>query len=141
MAAASANDDNIRRLVRELDAEVSREGAFVHLTQYGGGPDESSIIANQSGYLRLGVELMKAGLAPADTDAPAVKLDLDGLLTPHSDLQFDWCERREAPPPPYKGALSPAANRIIAVGCLLFLLLSIALAGIGLSRVVNWLIH
>jgi hypothetical protein len=137
MTAASANDDNIRRLVRELDAEVSREGAFVHLTQYGGGPDESSIIANQAGYLRLGVELMKAGLAPPDTDAPAVKLDLEGLLTPHSDLQFDWCERREQPPP-HTATLSPVAHRIIAIGCFLFFLLSIALVVVGLSTVVNW---
>ena len=139
MAAASANDDNIRRLVRELDVEVPREGAFVHLTQYGGGPDESSIIANQAGYLRLGVELMKAGLAPADTDAPAVKLDLEGLLTPHSDLQFDWCERR-AEPPVYTGQFSPVTNRIIAIGCLLLFLLSIALALVGLSTVVSWII-
>jgi hypothetical protein len=138
MAEASVNDNDIRRLVAELDAAVSREGAFVHLTQYGGGPDESSIIANQAGYLRLGVELMKAGLAPPDTDAPAVKLDLEGLLTPHSDLQFDWCERR-VEPPAYKGQLSPAANRIISAGCFLFFLLSVALAIVGLSTVIRWL--
>jgi hypothetical protein len=139
MAEASVNDNDIRRLVAELDAAVSREGAFVHLTQYGGGPDESSIIANQAGYLRLGVELMKAGLAPPDTDAPAVKLDLEGLLTPHSDLQFDWCERQDKPPP-YKGTISAGTNRLIAVGCFLFILLSIALAAVGFGTVWNWLI-
>ena len=139
MTPASANDDRVRRLVRELDAEVSREGAFVHLTQYGGGPDESSIIANQAGYLRLGVELMKAGLAPADTDAPAVKLDLEGLLTPHSDLHFDWCERR-AEPPTYTGQFSPFTHRIITIGCLLLFLLSVALALVGLGTVVSWII-
>jgi hypothetical protein len=139
MADTSANDNDIRRLVGELDAALSREGAFVHLTQYGGGPDESSIIANQAGYLRFGLELMKAGLAPADTDAPSVKVDLGYLLTPNSDLRFDWCERRDGPPE-NKGQLSPVTSRIIGIGCFLLFLLSIALALVGLSTVVTWFI-
>jgi hypothetical protein len=118
---------------------VSREGAFVHLTQYGGRPDESSIIANQAGYLRFGLELMKAGLAPPDTDAPSVKVDLGYLLTPNSDLRLDLCERRDRPPE-NKGQLSPFTNRIIGIGCFLLFLLSVALAMVGFSTVVTWFI-
>ena len=46
--------EQIKKMVAELDAAVPRDGARVYLSQYGGGPDESKVVGNQRGYLRLG---------------------------------------------------------------------------------------
>jgi hypothetical protein len=47
-------------LIQELDELVPRAGAAVALQQ-GAHPHESALIANQTGDLRLGIELMRAG--------------------------------------------------------------------------------
>jgi len=76
-------------LVTELDDLVPRDGACVTLRQYGGGPDESRITANQRGYLRLGIEFLKAAFAPTNKEN-SLKADIGYLLTEDSDVGFDW---------------------------------------------------
>jgi hypothetical protein len=56
--------DKLVVFVEELDDLVPDYDAAVRLEQYGGGPDECKIIANKYGLLRLGIELLKAGLIP-----------------------------------------------------------------------------
>ena len=60
MANAGMTDSEIQETVRSLDSGISKDNARVLMKQYGGGPDESQIIATRNGFLRLGVELMKA---------------------------------------------------------------------------------
>jgi len=57
------DENKIRAIITQLDNEVPRENATVILEQYGGGPDESHIVANQTHYLRLEIEFLKAGFA------------------------------------------------------------------------------
>jgi hypothetical protein len=92
--------DRIRTLVAELDSEVPREGAFARLVQYGGGPDEAYLVANERGYLRLGIEFLRAAIAPTTADAASTRgrvldIDLDYVLDPDSDVGIDYLERRE----------------------------------------------
>lgn len=56
--------ETIERFIRELDHAVPREGAQVRLEQRDSGPEESIIAGNPPGFLRLGIELLKAGIAP-----------------------------------------------------------------------------
>ncbi len=84
------NLPRIQAAVDELDREVPKEDARVLLEQYGGGPDESRIIATKSGLLRLGVEFLKAGVAEKPQTA-----GLSALLHPESDIGFDSVEVRE----------------------------------------------
>ena len=58
------DERRVREAIDLLDAEVPRAGARVRLHQYGGGPDEGQIVANETGYLRLGVEFLKAAFVP-----------------------------------------------------------------------------
>ena len=92
--------DRIRTLVAELDPEVPREGAFARLVQYGGGPDETYLVANQRGYLRLSIEFLRAAIAPTAADttpkrARSLDIDLEYVLDPDSDVGIDYLERRE----------------------------------------------
>jgi len=88
----------IRKLISELDAAVPKEDARVLFSMYGGGPDESRMIGTEQGYLRLGIELMKAGLAPECPDANTsvdISPDMDSIIHPDSTVNFDWFERRD----------------------------------------------
>lgn len=121
----------IKRLVSELDNAVPKDDARVLLDVYGGGPDESRIIATAPGYLRLGIELMKAGVAPASPDsaAPAsVDVDLEYLVHPGSTIHFDGFERRD---PDVTPVVSDATGRGIAFVFLSVLALIAVLAIIG----------
>lgn len=88
----------ITRIVAELDDDLSKENARVSLIQYGGDSDESFIVATQNGYLRLGVEFLKAGLAPyrnPNIQPNQIEVDLEYLITDDSDISFDYFERNE----------------------------------------------
>jgi hypothetical protein len=88
--------EEISSLVSELDRKVPQQGAVVELKQYGGGPDESKVIANQLGYLRLGIEFLKAAFKqPSEKNPDAIEVDLRYLLSDDSDVGFDQFERRE----------------------------------------------
>jgi hypothetical protein len=90
----------LKTLIAKIDGSVPLEGAQVQLSQYGGGPDESRVVANQRGYLRLGIEFLKAAFASEDSRAPhTIKADIRYLLSPDSTVGFDWFERREGLPP------------------------------------------
>jgi hypothetical protein len=126
-------------MVADLDAAVPREGARVHLSQYGGGPDESKLVANQRGYLRLGVELMRAAFAhPSPKSPELIEVDLKYLLTEDSTVGFDWFERREdlsAPKPQHHAIMS----RLVPVAIVGILLVALALVVIGFGTVISWM--
>lgn len=129
--------DGIQRLVDQLDGLVPRDGACVRLEQYGGGSDESRFVANESGFLRFGIEFIKGGLAQTEGDGAgtdAVLVELDYLLSEESDVGFDWFIRNE-------NLLSPEVKDglIGIVFTLGFVLLGV-LTVIGLMTVVMWLI-
>lgn len=124
--------------IAALDGEVPRAGAWVRLHQYGGGPDEGQIIANETGYLRLGIELLKAAMAPPSTDgAPhAVEADIGYLVTGDSDINFDWFERRNLPEPSPSGSVPRFVPMLVFGG---FVAVG-AFALIGLITIVRWLV-
>ncbi len=92
----------LRAVVDNLDRDLSKENAKISIQKYGGDLDESFIVGTQNGYLRLGVELLKAGVAPyPSTDATeekkafSIEVELDYVIDDDSDVQFDYFERTE----------------------------------------------
>jgi hypothetical protein len=134
------NEEGVRRLVEDLDRAVPRDGAKVRLKQYGGGPDESKIVANRLGYLRLGLELMKGAFAqPKKADDPSlVDVDIRYLLTRDSMMDLDWFERREDIP---QGEKSPRlkGGRFARLTVFVLLLLCVVLLFIGCVTVLTWI--
>ncbi len=96
-------DQKILSLIKELDKEVPTEGAVVKFEQYGGGPDESQIIANKKGYLRLGIKFLKAAFADPiildketkNGEVEDIEIELNDLVLSESDINFDWFQRTE----------------------------------------------
>ncbi len=134
------NDPKIKKLIETLDSKIPRENATVKLVQYGGGPDESQIIANKAGYLRLGVELLKAAFAKQSDDSKDpndIETSIDYLITDDSDISFDWFKRTEKIDEEiYKPSI---ADKIIPTGIILLIVLGIVCAIIGVVTVVGWL--
>ncbi len=96
------NRDELREIIERLDAGVPRENARVSIQKYGDELDEAFIVATTNGYLRLGVEFLKAGvapfLAPEKTlgERPhAIDVEVDYLIDEESDVRFDYFERNE----------------------------------------------
>lgn len=96
---ADIDEDKIRKLIEALDHSVPREGGRVKMSEYGGGKDESMIIANRTGYLRFGIEFLKCAFAGPTKDANEnnnyIEADIQYLVTKDSTVNFDWFERRE----------------------------------------------
>jgi hypothetical protein len=95
------NRADIEPVINALDAAVPKDDARVVIRQYGGGPDECAVIANERGYLRLGIEFLKAAYGPPvpGNNPASVRVDLDYVLSEDSEVQFDWFERRDPDAP------------------------------------------
>lgn len=132
------NDIEIERVIESLDKEVPQDGAKVRFFQYGGGPDESAIHANKIGYLRLGIEFLKAAFAPQEKSGHpnAIKVSLDYLCDPESDVSFNAFERQEdLKTEPH---VETFKNKLIGYCFLSIFIISCCLAIIGIFTVVRW---
>ncbi len=131
------DDDRLRALISALDDLVPRHGAWVQLTQYGGGSDEGQMIGNRNGYRRLGIEFLKATL---DDDAKqGFSVDLEYLVSSNSTITFDWFELSETPTP--TSSKYTWSDRVMPIGCLTLFVIASILFMIGVGTVVQWIVH
>lgn len=133
---ANTNDDtDLRAIISALNDSVPRDGSWVQLTQYGGGPDEGQITGNRNGYRRLGIEFLKATLD--DNSEQGFGVDLEYLVSPDSTINFDWFELTDT--------LSPTKStygwldRAMPIGCLTVFVVAAIIFVIGVGTVVQWI--
>jgi hypothetical protein len=132
------NRDRISAIVSELDQLVPTANASVLLTQYGGGPDESMIVATEAGYLRLGVEFLKAASAPSLKDeTTAIAVNLEPLVSPESTISFDWFERVESIEQQHK----PTRPSLALIGLAIAGGLLVAMLLVGIATTVRWVVQ
>ncbi len=120
----------IEELVDELDRLIPREGAKLRMPA---DADGIATAGTRLGYLRLGVELLRAGLSPStETEAGAhrIPLDVEYLLTPDSVPPFERCEidedvERRPPRRKELGAFGQIMAGIGVAGVLALLLLGL----------------
>lgn len=92
-------ESQIRSIVDQLDRAVPQENTIVRLEQYGGGPDEGRIVANRVGYLRLGIEFLRAGIEAEPCQFPKqIKLGIAQLIDENSSIGFDEFLRDDSLP-------------------------------------------
>lgn len=96
------NQDELREIIEKLETGISKENARVSIHKYGEGLDEAFIVATENGYLRMGVEFLKAGITPhlpperfQGERRNAIDVELDYLMAEDSDVHFDYFERNE----------------------------------------------
>ena len=121
--------------------------AVVVMNVYGGGPDESQITATETGYLRLGIELLKAPSALRFVDGRDIQIDvnLEGLVSEQSDINFhlfyldDTLKPDAVPAAPQ--AKQPWQDKVIGAGCVLFCVLLIYVFGVGFVTIMHWILR
>lgn len=93
------DQDKLAQIILELDDMIPRDGAAVQLEST---PDHTDnfITANRLGFLRLGVEMLKAGYLPPaseipDTPSPVGDVDLSYIF--QSDVEVQNTDTPDAP--------------------------------------------
>ena len=90
------NFDELADIANKLDAGVSKENAAVRFYQYVGDGEEGSVTATRAGYLRLGIEFLKAGSAPPKADKDdLIDVELQYLIDDNSSITFSTFEMVE----------------------------------------------
>lgn len=124
MRLDEAREAELEELVARLDRLVPKQGA--HLT-IPANKDGHTTVGNRLGYLRFGIEILRAALRPtpgSDDAAPRILPELELLLT-EGDTPFDFCEIDEsiASRPPVASKLGPlgqlAAGLLVVGGFIL----------------------
>jgi hypothetical protein len=130
-----SDDDQIRSLLEQLGAAIPKDGRVVVLTD----PDECEntlVRASKLGYLRLGLELMKAAYVPSrrENSRDMVEVDLGYLtgLEQHC-YSFERSEDVEAPQPADPPGLIGNVIGVAIVGLILASLL------VGAITILKWL--
>ncbi len=122
------NQDKLAQIIIELDDMIPREGASVKLET---NPENSDnfITANRLGFLRLGVEMLKAGYMPPASEIPDVppigEVDLSYIF--ESDVELN-SEDGQSPPQPFIPPLAqpPAGSTMDSASQItLFILLAL----------------
>ena len=89
-------DNEITDVAERIEKSIPPDVAVIKYMQHGGGLDESHIIANRTGYLRLTALFLRASVAPHEKPGSAV-IDVDAwdILDEDSDIGIGRLERRE----------------------------------------------
>src|SRR5688572_2077805 len=131
-------DEEIREIVAQLDAAIPREGAVVEIEQ-----DEEmyeiravAVVANRLGYLRLGIEFLKAAIAPPSDPEGKLSIsintgDVENLLQADS-LGIVGLIREEAPQSEYQPDKADKVLNTLGIGCGILCFLLMGLVAMGL---------
>jgi hypothetical protein len=138
--------DQIQQHISELDAQIPREDAEL-VIWYEGDSADCEIVGNYIGYLRIGIELLRAAVVELEPGAVGTSISIDYMEVPRWSLHVKKIIRREdvrpyfdrafsAKFPPitwktYAGMSHEAFLGIFVVLCLL----------IGFGEVLGWVWH
>jgi len=129
------DEARVKYLVEELDRAVPKEGAVISFRQYGGGPDESKIMASKVGLLRAGVELLRAGIGPARERKEEKALGgLRAITHSESEFQFDYFEETLLPEDRALELKKERTAKLIGIGLTCIVVLTIGFALYGVAR-------
>lgn len=90
------SDEEIEAMAAQLEMAARVEDAHIFLWRNGGVEEESHIVGNRLGYLRLASVLLRASIAPyRKNSADILELESEEILEDYSYFSFHWFERRE----------------------------------------------
>ncbi len=131
-------DDEIKERIEQLDANIPKDGAKVFI-EFEGGPCE--VTANCAGYLRLGVEMLRAAVAPLETGQMFTPITIDHLTVDRSlkVRRFSRREDVEACVPTPRVRSESWKNKAAAVGCVTIAVFLGVCTLVGLIEVMGWI--
>jgi len=132
------DDDEIRRCVDELDAAITKEDAklFIYSEE---NASFCEFIANRKGFLRTGIEMLRAATMPLGQDESVTPIDLNYLVGGRGLYVRRLIRRENVEPELPRAKRRSWKNKAAAGGCLtLFALLAIC-TFIGMAQVFVWI--
>jgi hypothetical protein len=132
------DDDDLKHLIAQLDAAVPREGAVV-LQHDAEGYDDAHFLltADRRGYLRLGVEYLKAAFAEHTSASHPHRVAVD--LSYISGFEDQAFERREGISPASRNSEGISIQAKAIIGAIaLFICASVA---VGAIIITGWVIE
>lgn len=129
----------IEEIVERIEQNgLSDESTIIKYMQHGGGPDESHILANRAGYLRLAVLFLCASIAPyKDENLSVIDLNSSDIIDEDSDVSISWLERREDIANIQRK--STFSDKITSISHAVYLLIVLILLIIGIGTVASWI--
>jgi len=141
--------DQIQQHIDQLDAQVPKEDAALVIS-YEGDPAasvECEIVANYIGYLRFGIEMLKAAVMEPEPGAVGVNISMDymedakwslhvGRISRREDVRtyFDKAFAAKFPPITWKTRMTAASEIFLGIFAVLCLL-------IGFGELLGWFWH
>ena len=133
------DDPEIQQRVNELDAAVTKDGSKLLIYV---DPDHGNcaFVANRKGYLRAGIEMLRAAIVPLAAHESTTPIDIK-YLCGERGLRVDKLERREdintaRLPSGWKSVLF---GTCFGLGCLALFIFLVICAIAGLGNVIGWL--
>jgi hypothetical protein len=133
-------DSELQLRIDELDADLTKDAAQILV--YCEDIDQQSVelIGNRKGYLRAGVEMLKAAMVPMQPGDFITPIKIDYLIRSGRSLYVTRLTRQEnvadALPPPRKNTWKEKA---IGVGCLALVLFLVGCTFVGVGQVLSWI--
>ena len=144
-------NEEILRIIDDLQARNSYVDAVIGFHQYGGGPDESFIKANRQGLELFAAELLKAALETeksAVQDQPAIyHLEMEEWTARKTEYHFGYIELQKAkrddifPSEDFiQNRQSRLSGTLTGFGCVLLILILGICCFIGILSVLRWIL-
>ena len=132
------DDGDLARRIDELDAALSKEGAQLVIYQ----EEEEThceLIANRNGYLRAGVEMLRAAVVPLNKNQFITPLDVNYLIGERSLIVKRLVRNEDI-----NAMLPPIGKQgwktnVIGIGCVVFLFSAAICALVGFGDIISWL--
>lgn len=132
------DDSELQKIANELESDAAKQGPRIAIRQYGGGADESCIVGNRAGLVRLAAAVLRAAMLPPDAEQ---SISTGEIIERESDAYVDfiarsenWDEEKAAPT-----AGAKFRNAAYGIGCAILVIICV-LGGIVVVGALNvWL--
>ena len=136
------DDEEIRRRLDELDAAIIRQDAQLVIYMEDSDDQEFEIVGNRQGYLRGGIEMLRAAIAPLGPDDSFLPNNINYLIQSKRSFFVKRLVRTEnvesALPTP---RTSTWKSKVAGAGCLILLIFLVICAFVGLGTIGRWIIE
>jgi|SRR5271165_3907006 len=132
------DDSEIRQCVNELDAAIPKEDAklFIYSEENASFCD---FIANRRGFLRTGIEMLRAATIPLGPDESVTPIDLNYVIGKRGLYVRRLIRRENVEPDLPQRKERSWKNKAAGIGCLTILVLLAICTFIGIGEVFIWI--
>lgn len=140
-------DEELKKVISELENRNENEKAFLGFYVYGGGPEEGHIKANRKGLELFATELLKVGIESENREFEKNGTESIGLntdwLDKNSEFFFDFVELTKKDKTPTEKTFPEHKenwkDKALRIGCFGIAILLVGLIIVGLITVLNWI--